>query len=145
MSRLSGTSIKSAPVESPTLTGDPKAPTPAIGDSSTSIATTEFVAGTVGELVTVESDAAAEILDTTAALVLAGTTADDKVIATESSRAHQRLELVLAAASGGSYTLEVDAGTLTLDAAGEVPVVRRNADNDAWIVISLGGATIAAP
>lgn len=32
-----------APIASPTLTGDPKAPTPALGDNDTSIATTAFV------------------------------------------------------------------------------------------------------
>ena len=36
-----------APLESPTFTGTPKAPTPEAGDSSTSIATTEFVSNAV--------------------------------------------------------------------------------------------------
>ena len=36
-----------APLASPTLTGDPKAPTPTAGDSDTSIATTAFVAAAV--------------------------------------------------------------------------------------------------
>lgn len=37
-----------APLASPTLTGDPKAPTPALGDNDTSIATTAFVQATGG-------------------------------------------------------------------------------------------------
>lgn len=36
--------LLAAPVNSPTFTGDPKAPTPAAGDNDTSIATTAFVA-----------------------------------------------------------------------------------------------------
>src|SRR5215831_3505676 len=32
-----------APIDSPTFTGDPKAPTPATGDNDTSLATTAFV------------------------------------------------------------------------------------------------------
>ena len=36
-----------APLASPTFTGDPKAPTPTVGDNDTSIATTAFVASTV--------------------------------------------------------------------------------------------------
>jgi hypothetical protein len=36
-----------APIASPTLTGDPKAPTPTAGDNDTSIATTAFVAAAV--------------------------------------------------------------------------------------------------
>lgn len=37
-----------APLNSPTFTGDPKAPTPALGDNDTSIATTAFVQATLG-------------------------------------------------------------------------------------------------
>jgi hypothetical protein len=36
-----------APIASPTFTGDPKAPTPTVGDNDTSIATTAFVAAAV--------------------------------------------------------------------------------------------------
>jgi hypothetical protein len=36
-----------APIDSPTFTGDPKAPTPTAGDNDTSIATTAFVANAV--------------------------------------------------------------------------------------------------
>jgi hypothetical protein len=36
-----------APIASPTFTGDPKAPTPAVGDADTSIATTAFVGAAV--------------------------------------------------------------------------------------------------
>lgn len=50
----SGTTIPPtlAPKNSPTLTGDPKAPTPALGDNDTSISTTAFVQGTVGGILT---------------------------------------------------------------------------------------------
>ena len=39
-----------APIASPTLTGDPRAPTPAPGDNDTSIATTAFVAAALGNV-----------------------------------------------------------------------------------------------
>lgn len=39
-----------APISNPTFTGEPRAPTPNIGDASTKIATTSFVAQTVGGL-----------------------------------------------------------------------------------------------
>lgn len=38
-----------APVASPTFTGNPKAPTPAVGDNDTSIATTAFVLSNAGK------------------------------------------------------------------------------------------------
>ena len=37
-----------APIDSPVFTGDPKAPTPAVGDNDTSIATTAFVKRAIG-------------------------------------------------------------------------------------------------
>lgn len=48
----SGATIPStvAPRNSPVFTGDPQAPTPALGDNDTSIATTAFVQGTIGGL-----------------------------------------------------------------------------------------------
>lgn len=42
--------LLAAPVNSPTFTGDPKAPTPAAGDNDTSIATTAFVKTAIGNL-----------------------------------------------------------------------------------------------
>lgn len=44
----SGTLELLAPVDSPVFTGDPKAPTPAVNDNDTSIATTEFVTRAIG-------------------------------------------------------------------------------------------------
>jgi hypothetical protein len=43
-------SLYFAPIASPVFTGDPKAPTPAPGDSDTSIATTAFVSTSVGSI-----------------------------------------------------------------------------------------------
>lgn len=41
-----------APINSPTFTGAPKAPTPTAGDNSTNIATTAFVAGAISAAIT---------------------------------------------------------------------------------------------
>jgi hypothetical protein len=43
LSELSELPVSYAPIDSPTFTGDPKAPTPPAGDNDTSIATTAFV------------------------------------------------------------------------------------------------------
>jgi hypothetical protein len=58
--------------------------------------------------------------------------------------AGQRVNLfAVAVAGGGSYTLVLDVGTLTLNATGEGAVVMRNAGNTAWVCVGLsGGATI---
>jgi hypothetical protein len=37
----------------------------------------------------------------------------------------------------------VQGGTLNIDALDEAPIVKRNAANNAWVVISKGGATIS--
>jgi hypothetical protein len=42
--------VGAAPLASPVFTGDPRAPTPLLGDNDTSIATTAFVQGVVGSL-----------------------------------------------------------------------------------------------
>lgn len=132
-----------ADLASPTLTGDPKVPTPSAGDGDTSIASTAFVQQAAnGVLVEVASDGAAAILNTTSGVFLAASTTGDKAIATTSSLANQKVNLFLLAASGGSYTLAVEGGTLTLNAASESAVVQRTAENDAWKVVGLSGATI---
>ena len=48
----------------------------------------------------------------------------------------------VAVSGGGSYTLAVQGGTLTINATDEEPEVMRNAANDAWVVIRKGTATI---
>jgi hypothetical protein len=92
--------------------------------------------------VEVASDGAAAILNTTNMLYLAASTAGAKVIATTSRFAGQTVYVRLVAASGGSYTLCVQGGTLTLDAAGEGAIIVRNAADSAWLAVPLNGATI---
>jgi hypothetical protein len=94
-------------------------------------------------VVKVASNGAAAITATTGGIQLAGTTTGTKVIDTSGSFPGQRVHLVLLAASGGSYTLALDSGTLTIDGAGESPVVQRNDAGTGWVVVGLGGATIA--
>ena len=61
---------------------------------------------------------------------------------TTSRFAGQSVCIRLVAASGGSYTLAVQGGTLTLDAAGDGAIIVRNAADSAWLAIPLNGATI---
>jgi len=89
------------------------------------------------------ADAAVALLNTTAAVVLTVTAAGTVVISTSSRYAGQEIQFFASAVSGGgSYTLVVQGGTLTINATGEAPRVKRNAADSAWVVISLGGATI---
>lgn len=92
-----------------------------------------------------EADAAVEIDATVAGVQLTVTGENPIAITTNAnSYAGQKVHLfAVAVAGGGSYTLELDAGTLTFDAAGESAVIMRNAANDAWICVGLTGATIA--
>ncbi len=89
------------------------------------------------------ADAAVAILNTTRGVQLTVTAAPTVVISTSSSYAGQVLNLfALAVAGGGSYTLALDVGTLTLNATSESAVVIRNAGNTAWVCVGLSGATI---
>ena len=89
------------------------------------------------------ADAAVAILSTTGGIQLTVTGAGNVAISTSSSYAGQKLDLfALAVAGGGSYTLALDVGTLTLNAASESARVQRNAANTAWICTGLSGATI---
>jgi hypothetical protein len=124
-----------APKASPTLTGTPAAPTAAVGTSTTQLASTEFAMRAVGLAVSVAEDAAAAILNTTAALYLVSTTTGSKEIAVTSQRANQRVEIRLVAATGGDYHITSAEGLHTLDAAGDALVLVRDAADSAWLVL----------
>lgn len=87
-------------------------------------------------------DAAAEILATTSGIQLEGSLAGAKAIATTSSYAGQKVNIFLLTFVGGSYTLTLNAGTLTFNSPGAGAVIQRNSDNTAWVVVGLSGATI---
>jgi hypothetical protein len=134
-----------ADLASPTLTGVPAAPTAALGVSTTQLATTAYVVGMDGLVVRVLEDAAAAILESTKLLYLVSSAAGSKTITQTSTRPHQHLRIVLAAASGGDYLLleasGITGGDLTFNASGEYADLYRNAADDAWDVV-LTGATI---
>jgi hypothetical protein len=78
------------------------------------------------------ADAACAILNTTTEINLTVTAAGTVVISTTSSVAGQRIVLIATAvAGGGSYTLALVSGTLTLDSTGETAEVVRNAPTPA--------------
>jgi hypothetical protein len=88
------------------------------------------------------ADAAVAITRRTGGLQLRVTTAANVAITTTSAKRGQLLHLfALSVAGGGSYTLALDVGTLTLNATGESAVVMRT-DADAWMCVGLSGATI---
>lgn len=57
-----------APLNSPVLTGDPRAPTPAVGDNDTSIATTAFVQAAIAALINGSPEALNQLNELAAAL-----------------------------------------------------------------------------
>jgi hypothetical protein len=88
--------------------------------------------------ITPAADAAAAILNTTTEMNLTVTAAGNVAISTTSSVAGQEILLrAVAVAGGGSYTLVTTGGTLTLNSTGETALVKRNAANNAWLVVSL--------
>lgn len=98
----------------------------------------------VGILLEPAADAAVELTGTTSAVVLSVAGAVPIGITNGAGLyAGQAVQLFASAvAGGGSYTAPVQGGTLTIDATAEAPIIKRNAANDAWVVVSLGGATI---
>jgi len=138
---IAATALKGTPIAADLLV---------IEDSAASNAKKRVTVGTLpiaqyqvaSNLFEVASDAAVEITSATSGIALAASASGTKVITTGSSYAGQKIHIFLLAASGGSYTLVVDAGTLTLDAASECAVIQRNDANDAWFVVGLSNATI---
>lgn len=90
------------------------------------------------------ADAAVEIDATVAGVQLTVSAASPVVISTNANcYPGQKVHLfAVAVAGGGSYTLALDVGTLTLNATGEGAVVMRNAGDTAWVCVGLSGATI---
>lgn len=91
------------------------------------------------------ADAAVAILNTTTEINVTVTAAGNVAISTTSSVAGQTLFIrATSVAGGGSYTLAVTGGTLTLNSTGELAVVQRNAANNAWIVLALTASSSTA-
>ncbi len=90
------------------------------------------------------ADAAVVLLGTTSAVVLQVSAAGTVVISDGAGLyAGQEVQLFArSVAGGGKYTLVVQGGTLNVDATDEAPRVKRNVANNAWVVISKGGATV---
>ncbi len=83
------------------------------------------------------------ILNTTGAIELQVTGAADVAIGTTSSVKRQEVKLIAkSVAGGGSYTLVIESGTLTLNATGEWAIVKRNEANTAWVLVAFAGATV---
>ena len=100
------------------------------------------LADSAGDASQISSDGALALTSAMDAVYLDGSTSGAKAITTASSTAGQVVSIFLAAASGGSYTLAVDGGTLTFDAALEFARIQRNQANDGWVAIDLIGATV---
>lgn len=93
--------------------------------------------------ITAAADAAVAILANTTEVNVSTASGANTAITTTAAEPGQMIRFRMsAAAGGGSYTLATSAGTLTLNAANEVALVRRNTADDAWDVVSLIGATI---
>jgi hypothetical protein len=94
--------------------------------------------------ITPAADGAVAILNTTTEINLTVTAAGTVVISTSSSAPGQEILLrAVAVSGGGAYTLVTVGGTLTLNSTGETAKVKRNAANNAWLVVSLSSQVAA--
>jgi hypothetical protein len=120
-----------------------------VTDSAASGAAKTSTVGSVvslaaGILLEPAADAAITLLGSTGAVVFQTASGATTVIANGAGLyAGQEVKIFASAvAGGGKATLVVQGGALTVDAVDEAPLVKRNAANDAWVVIDKGGATI---
>ena len=86
------------------------------------------------------SNAAAAIAATDGVLIFTASTATDKAVTMTATFAGHVIDVRLVAASGGSYTLAVTGGNITLNAANEA--ARLVYSGAAWELVSLSGATL---
>lgn len=113
------------------------------GGATTTVTPVQDAADAAGSaLEQVASDGALALTSAMGTVYLDESTTGAKAITTAASRANQIVSIFLAAASGGSYTLAVDGGTLTFNAALQFARIKRNAQNTAWEAIDLIGATV---
>jgi hypothetical protein len=112
--------------------------------SANSVDSDQYVDGSIDPIhmaavsVAPAANAACAILNTTTEVLLTVTDATNTAISTTSSVAGQRVLIRAAAvAGGGSYTLAVTTGTLTINSVGETALVQRNVANSAWFVAAL--------
>lgn len=109
------------------------------GGADETVTPVEDEASTVSQIA---SDGALAITSEMGTVYLDGSASGTKAITTTSAAKDQIISIFLAAASGGSYTLAVEGGTLTFDAALEFARIQRNAQDDGWKAIDLIGATV---
>lgn len=84
------------------------------------------------------ANAACAILNTTTEINLTVTDGTNTAISTTSSVPGQRIVIIAASvAGGGSYTLALVSGTLTLNATGETAEVVRNQAGTGWRAVAL--------
>jgi len=139
---IDGLTAKATPIAADTI---------AINDSAAAGAAKKATIGSIpvaqaqvaGLLLEPAADAAAAILSTTRSIRLTVTAAGNVAISTSSNYAGQVINLfAVSVGGGGSYTLALDTGTLTLNATGESAVIQRSNDNASWKCVGLSGATI---
>lgn len=93
---------------------------------------------THANLVAPAANAACAILNTTTQIVLTVSDGTNTAISTTSSVAGQRVTIVATSvAGGGSYTLALVSGTLTLNSTGETALIERVNDATGWRAIAL--------
>lgn len=91
--------------------------------------------------ITGTADQPIAILDTTTHISL-NSSSGAKAITTTSSFDGQTISLIADTVGGGSYTLAVTGGTLTLNSAGEAAIIKRV--GSAWQVLALTPSTSTA-
>jgi hypothetical protein len=98
------------------------------------------VGGNVGGYRVVGSNAALALAATDGVILLTASTANDKAATMTATYPGHVVTLRLVAASGGSYTLAVTGGNVTLNAANESAIIAYS--GAAWELVALMGATL---